>query len=101
MQVVLAPIRVANTLPSPLLAVLKMNSQAITQYCKVHGASREAVPGPAQHCVACLHTCTRRLPVGMAAEGSPSDKATAVNCASLHEDVPGEPAWPHKQASFP
>lgn len=71
LQVALAPIRVADTFPSPLLAVLKVNSQAITQYCKVHGASREAVPRPAQHSIACLHTCTRCLPVGMAAEGSP------------------------------
>lgn len=38
------------TLPSPLLAVLRMNLQAITQYCKVPQASREAArasPGAA------------------------------------------------------
>lgn len=56
-QIALAPIRVANTLPSPLIAVLRMNSQAITQYCKVHRALREAAPRPAQCRIAfrCSH----------------------------------------------
>lgn len=50
----LPPIHVANTLPFPLLAVLRMNSQAITQYCKVPQGFGEAARRPAQSWAASL-----------------------------------------------
>lgn len=50
----LPPIHVANTWPFPLLAVLRMNSQAITQYCKVPQGFEEAERRPAQSWAASL-----------------------------------------------
>lgn len=89
MRVPLAPIHVANTLSFPLLAVLRMNSQAITQYCKVpqgfEGSARRPAPRVAserarRHASQCACQVADLLH---------SDRAAAITCALSHEDVPG------------
>lgn len=62
LQVPLAPIHVANTLPFPLLAVLRKNSQAITQYCKVPQGFEGGSGG--QHTAAASLSADRRASPG-------------------------------------
>lgn len=87
------------TWPLPLLAVLRMNSQAITQYCKVprdfEGGDAEAstqlrsLSGPA-FCPA--PQCAWRV-----RDFLHSDRAVAITCALSHEDVPGGLTRPQKR----